>query len=454
MRAASPAQDLRTLWVALLFALLALGASAQSYPPESFSTRSVSGQFLVHVAPGTQYSFAPSNLDTNAAFIRLDPTLVPVSCERIKQILWRELDAKPPYSGKVFVTIYPGRGAEQPIAINAERFSDGWQYSVILPNPIERVRYVRTVVQVVLAEMANRGAVAHAAEVPLWLVEGLTQELLASREMEIILPPPNTPANNIRFTYTRMNARRPNPLEKAHQLLTAKTPLSFQQLSWPTEEQLGSSGGELFSCSAQLFVHQLLEFTDGGNCVRSMLAELPRHYNWQLAFLSAFHSHFGRPLEVEKWWTLEVVHFTGRDLAEAWSTEESWQKLQEALHPAVQIRTGTNELPLEAQVSLQTVIREWAPVRQPAALEGKLRELESLRLRLAKDLVPLSEEYRRVIAIYLENRQHTGFFLFRKQPSAQQAGPLAIQQLDALDVKLAALRPASKPPVQAKALTP
>ena len=438
----------------MVFAFAAVEATGQLLQPESFSTRSVSGQFLVHVAPGTQYSFAPSYLDTNTAFIRLDPTLIPVSCERIKQIVWRELDAKPPYSGKVFVTIYPGRGAEQPIAINAEPFTDGWQYSVILPNLIERVRYVRTIVQVVLAEMANRGAAAHAAEVPLWLVEGMTQELMASREIEIILPPPNTPANNIRLTYTPRDARRANPLEKAHQLLTTKTPLSFQQLSWPTDEQLSSSGGELFSCSAQLFVHQLLEFTDGGNCLRSMLSELPRHYNWQLAFLSAFHSHFARPLEIEKWWALEVVHFTGRDLAEAWSIEESWQKLQDALHPEVQIRTGTNELPLEAQVSLQTVIRDWSPVRQPAALEGKLRELESLRLRLAKDLVPLADEYRQVIAVYLENRQHTGFFLFRKQPSARQAAPLAIQQLDALDVKLAALHPASKPPVQAKALTP
>ena len=475
MRPTSPAQDLGTrgyarsqsgqtfrnlpkrtfgvrvpLLLPLLITLLALAASAQ-FQPESFSTRSVSGQFLVHVAPGTQYSFAPSNFETNAGFIRLDPTLVPVSCERIKQILWRELEAKPPYSGKVFVTIYPSRGAEQPIAINAEPFSDGWQYSVILPNLIERVRYVRTIVQVVLVEMANRGGVTHAAEVPLWLVEGLTQELLASREIQIILPPPNTPANNIRLTYTPLDARRANPLEKAHQVLTRLTPLSFQQMSWPADEQLVNAGGERFSCSAQLFVHQLLEFTDGGSCLRSMLSELSRHYNWQLAFLTAFHSHFGRPLDVEKWWALEVAHFTGRDLTEAWSMEEGWQKLQDAIHPAVQIRTGTNELPLEAQVSLQSVIREWPANRQPPALQAKLRELESLRLRLTKDLAPLVDEYRQVISAYLENRQHTGFFLFRKQPSAQEAAPLAIRQLDTLDARFEALRPVNKPSAQAKA---
>ena len=437
---------------AVLWLLLApRSAPAQT---EVFSTRSVSGQFIVQVAPGAQLALAPANLETNRNFVRLDPTLVPVSCERIKQIIWRMLEAKAPYSGKIFVTVYPGRGADQPIAIDAEQFRDGWAYRLTLPSLVERVRFVRTVVQAVLLEMANRAAVEHTAEVPPWLTEGLAQELLASRQIEIILPPPSTPANHIRFTYTPLDARRTNSLDHAHQVLTGVAPLTFQQLSWSAVEELTGSPAECFSSSAQLFVHQLLQFRDGGVCLRNMLAELPKYYNWQFAFLHAFQAHFSRPLEVEKWWSLETVHFTGRDLSDAWTADESWHKLEEMLHPAVQVRTAPDELPLRAEVSLQTIIRDWDASRQPPALQTKLQELESLRLRLAKDLVPLVDEYRKTVATYLENRQHTGWSLFRKRPSAQQAARTAIQQLDALDARFSELRPPSKAPVQANAKPP
>src|SRR5437660_7995418 len=135
-----------------------------------------------------------------------------------------------------------------------------------------------------------------------------------------------------------------------------------------------------------------------------MLAELPRHYNWQFAFLRAFHAHFERPLEVEKWWTLHRQSFAGRDLTQTWPAEESWRKLDEVLHFPVEIRTQAEALPLRDQVTFQTVIRQCDRVRQDQALRTKLRDLELLRYRLAPEFIPLVDDYRKSLNTYLQNR--------------------------------------------------
>ncbi len=84
---------------------------------------------------------------------------------------------------------------------------------------------------------------------------------------------------------------------------------------------------------------------------------------------------------------------SGRDPAQTWSLEESWQKLDQAIQSAVQVRTGTNELPLHAEVTLQKIIREWDPMRQTQALNNTLRELGLLRLRIAQEYVGLVQDY-------------------------------------------------------------
>jgi hypothetical protein len=78
-------------------------------------------------------------------------------------------------------------------------------------------------------------------------------------------------------------------------------------LSWPAAEQLVGERGELYRSSAQLFVHQLLNLPEGAACMRTMLEQLPLYYNWQFAFLHAFHELFPQPVDVEKWWSLQLV---------------------------------------------------------------------------------------------------------------------------------------------------
>jgi hypothetical protein len=429
-------------------------AHAQFRPPEVISARSYSGQFIIRagVAPAAR----PLNLETNRNCVRLDPALLPISCERIKQILWRQLGATAPWSGKIFLSLYPARSADDVCFITSAQFRDGWQYQVELPDVADRARYVRAMVQVLLLEMANRTAGAHSAEIPTWLIEGFSEQLLASSQMAIILPPPGASSTGISIIPAFLNARREDPLTAAHERLSTHPPLTFEQLSWPAADQLAGEAGEVYRSSAQLFVNGLLRLNDGRACLRAMIEELPQHYNWQFAFLHAFRACFQRPLDVEKWWALQVLHFTGRDLAQTWPAEESWQKLDQLIHSPVQVRAGTNDLPLRAEVTLQSIIREWDQQRQAPVLVVKLRELEMLRLRVAENLVPLVDEYRRVLQAYLQDHDKPGLALpSRKKAAQRRAVEETVQQLDALDHRREASRPEEGatpgPTIQAKA---
>jgi len=420
--------------------------------PRAFVSHS--GQFLVRAVSTPALPPRLSNLQTNGQFLELDPMLLPVSCDRIKQILCRQLGANTSWRGRVYIAVRPAASGGDPITVAAERFRDGWQYFVGLPSMVERSRYVHAMVEVILLEMANRGATERSAELPPWLSEGLSRQLLAStnNEIEVILPPPPPIPGGLRVASTTVNARRDDPLEEAHKWLSAATPLTFQELSWPTPEQLSGEAGAVYGSSAQLFVTELLKLPDGPDCLRAMLADLPRRYNWQLSFLQAFQARFQRPLDVEKWWALQVVHFTGRELSQTWPPDESWQKLDELVRSAVKVHVGTNDLPLQAEVKLQTIISEWEYSRQTQTLQDKIRELDAFRLRTAPGLAPLAAQYREALANYLQSRDKGGsVFGLGKGAARRRAAQEVVLKLDNLDAERAALRPHVKPAADVQA---
>jgi hypothetical protein len=436
---------------ALLVGAMPRESPGQSAPPFLLS-RSFSGQFLVQSGREAFNSPLAVLLQNDTNFVRLDPTLLTISSERVKQLVWRALGVNSPWSGKIFLRLYSANSSDSPVAIDAQQFRDGWEYRVSLPSPCQRERYVRAMVSAVLLELANREAGLHSAELPAWLSEGLGREIWASNQKEVILPPPQMSDNGLRMTMLLVNARKENSLDQAHQALCASAPLTFQQLSWPVLDRNTGEPGELYRSCAQLFVHQLLALPQGQSCLRTMLQHLPRYYNWQFAFMEAFHNSFHEPLDVEKWWSLQLVHFTGRELGENWTADQSWEKLDQSVRSAVQVRIGTNELPLHAEIALQTMIRDWPPPRQTSALETKLRELQMLRPRLTHEFSAVVDDYCRVIENYLQTLNHPGFVLpFRKQVVARHNAVETLQKLDELDARRASLRPAAKPelPIQA-----
>jgi len=422
-------------------------AGVQLPPSDLVSMRSYSGQFIAYAARSARLPPALSSLATNQDFVQLEPTLATVSCERIKQLLLRELNATAPWRGTIYLVLYPAGGASDTITITSESFKDGWQYRVEIPSLVERPRYVRAIVQVLLLELANRTTQERGAEIPLWLIEGFSQLLLASSEVEIILSPPRAAPNGLHFSSSFVSSRKQPLLQQVNQKPGGRPPLTFEALSWPTEQDLADdAGGQAYRSSAQLFVSELLHFPDGRACLQRMLARLSQHHNWQFAFLEAFHTHFARPLDVEKWWALSLAQASGRRAAPAWPVAESWQKLDQAIHAAVQVRTRTNELPVRAEISLQTMIREWDPVRQTQALGNSLRELGRLRSRIAQEYAGLVQDYCQVIETYLPQRgRGASNFPNTMRAERGRAAEAAIQQLDTLDARRMALRPGSMP---------
>jgi hypothetical protein len=421
-------------------------AMGEPVATEKQPVRSRTGQFLAMAAP-PDAAAPPKFLVTGKKMLSLEPALLVVSCERIKQVLWRDLDATAPWEGKVFLSLHHARSGDDPVTIVAEKGRNAWSYRVDLPDTLEQTRFLRAIVNVLLLEMANRNSASRSAEIPLWLAEGLAQEMMMSEGIEFILPPPNNTENGLNVTYMMASSVRSNSysLAQAQQVLRSHPPLTFDQLSWPENDRAWGEPSDTFGSSAQLFVNQLLHLKEGPACMRAMLEDLPQRYNWQFAFLTGFRPHFTSLLEVEKWWALQLVQFSGRDLRDTWTHEESWKKLDEIIRSQVEVRSSQADMPLRAQVSLQTIIQQWDTLQQTPVLQRKVQELGMLRVHVAQDYVGLVDDYRQVLGIYLQKRNANGAILpFVKHTPSKIAEETA-HQLDVLDAQREALRPT--PPV-------
>jgi hypothetical protein len=443
----------------LCVAVFPLFARAQTSFPDTSSARSVSGQFIVTGAPsrpaGSRLAARPE-IATNTDFVRLEPALLAVSAERIKESLGRELnpelrglDLSTPPSGKIFLALHPAQSTDEGVTIVSRRSPGGWDYQVRLPDVLSRTRYLRAMTGVLLLEFANRDARARSAEIPAWLTDGLSQELLATAWQEIILSSPDKVVNGLPVSRTVKTARGMDSLAGARRVLRDHAVLTFEQLSWPTDAHLSGADGGAYRASTQLFVNELLALKNGPAHLRAMLETLPKFYNWQMAFQTAFRENFPRPLDVEKWWAVQVVSFVARDPGPAWTPAVSRDKLDEILSVPVEMRTASNALPAHAEISLQAVIRNFDRARQVAILQTKLRALELSQLRMAPPFAVLTDEYRRAIADYLEPAkrarpaQHLG-----KHPPVVSLKPTVadtLKKLDALDAQRRAIESAIKP---------
>lgn len=401
---------------------------------ETFS--SASGQFTILDHRGGPPPALPAS-SREKGFFDLEPTLLAVSCERIKGALNAELGASIQWRGRIQITISPVRNSGDDYATVADRFRDGWRYQVNLPQRVEQTMYVRTIVQALLLELANRQATGRSAEVPFWLVEGLTQKILISRQKELILAPPGHSVGGIKIDPTMFERSDNDWLENARRVLLNRPPLTLEELSWPRAEEFSGPSGEAFRCGAQLFVTELLRLQNGRECLRETVTGLAGCYNWQTAFLKAFQAQFPNQLALEKWWALQLTYFVGRNPQQLWTSEESFRKLDEVLRAAVAIRHAPGEMPARADVTLQAIIREWDTLRQLTTFRSKLRELDMTRLRVSPEYTALTDDYLRVVKQYVHQRESTSAFsssLAAMSGGQRKAALETIRALDALDV--------------------
>jgi hypothetical protein len=422
---------------------LAMPVARADFPiPGVISDNSVSGQFIVTATPGFSSLASLPEIAGDDDFVRLEPALLAVSADRVRASLLRRLGVDPalPWNGKIYLTLHPARSLNENIEIAADRFEDVWEYHVLLPDILPRDRLARALTGVLLLEYANRSTTNNSAAVPSWLVEGMSQELLANNLQEQILSAPDGAINGLPMERMNVTEHGMYPLAGARAVLQNHSILTFSQLSWPTDGQLSGSDDGVYRASAQLFVDELLGLRNGSAKMRAMLELLPYYYNWQTAFWSAFHENFSTALQVEKWWALQTVIFTSRSPGPQWTAAASREKLDEILSVAINFRMASNSLPETSEVSLQGVIENFDAVRQTAILQIKLRDLEIAQFRMAPSLAVLTAEYRNTLAAYLGERPPTrGALAYNKHATGKISAAETVKRLDALDAQRRAI---------------
>jgi hypothetical protein len=162
--------------------------------------------------------------------------------------------------------------------------------------------------------------------------------------------------------------------------------------------------------------------------------------------LRAFNPLFERTLDVEKWWALYWLNFTGGDTSFMWPLAQSWQQLDEAIHPSIQIGSALNQPAGHAAVTLQRIIQEWEAQKQVEVLENKLSEVGLMRLRLDPRVRPIADEYRQILRAYLQvwNPYRTAGTLPKKN-TLKHAKEQTLRQLDHVDAVRQTLQPRTEP---------
>ena len=418
----------------------ARGAMRRAAPPGVEISYSSSRQFTSRAEPRTGWL---PHLGSATNIVRLERSLLAVSCERVKSAVLTSLGLPDQWHDRIAIELHPARRLDEVIVVHSILSGAGWSYRVELPDTLERERLTAALVEVVLREIANRKSTGRNVEIPAWLSLGLARELLQSATTDLILDPPNQSQRGVSFNPVLRDRQHADHLAHSRQQLARRPPLTFTELSWPADDQLVGDALESFRSSAQFFLAALLALPGGANDLQHFLELLPSHLNWQISFLKAFQKRFRTSLELEKWWALQVVDFTAREMGETWPPELSWQKFEEILHTPVEIRTRPEELPLRTEMSLQTIIAQWDPARQEGVLEEKVRQLGILRTRVARDLVPLVDAYRQVLSEFLAARGPLPNTLASHNQARQAAashGPQTLRELDQLDARRSQLR--------------
>lgn len=452
-----------------------MAAGAQFSTAETGSARSASGQFIVTGGQTVSRLAGLPSVAVNADLVRLEPALLAVSAERLKESLRRQLgiSRSAGWSGKIFLDLHPARSLNEDVTVISTRLLNNWNYRVELPDVVSRTRLLRAMTAVLLLEFADRSTGAHPAEIPAWLTDGLSQQLSTAGLPGDILSPPDEIVGGLALTEINALHRGINPLDDARQGLhfwtydgsygySAVDPLAdvrrvlekfpaltFEQLSWPDDAQVSGAAGGAYRASAKLFVSGLLGLKDGPARLRMMLQKLPQFYNWQTAFLDAFGEDFSTQLDVEKWWALQVVDFSARGAGPQWTPDASRDRLDEILSVPVEMRAASNDLPSHAEISLQAVIRNFDSDQQEPILQTTLRDLELAQFRMAAPLDALAGAYRRAIGDYLdaENPPPSRLGRHTPPPSQKNGADETVKKLDALDAQRRTAEDAIKPDV-------
>ncbi len=433
-----------------------LGDTPMRWVPKEPTIFSRSGQFIIHSRQMTVPTFHQPIGITNRTYIVIQPDALAVCAERVKARLLAQLAAPDRWRGRVHLFIRPGDRVAEPSTMKAILFADGWHYSLEIPERVEARPLVRSLLLVLLTEIANRHPGSHTPEIPYWLVDGLTGILLAEVGPDLV-PQSNQLLAKFSTRLGDWGELRPNDrsgsyTDHAQELrayLQHHPALTFNDLALPGPAELTGNQQETFRICSQVLVKELLRLPQGNQLLWEMLARLTESFNWQTAFVRTFGRYFPRSADVEQWWAVTLMQFSGHDEANAWSHADSLKELDQILGVPVEVRNSKDAPPQNAIVPLQRVVKDMPFAQQQQVLLTKIGQLEMLQANASHDVVPLATGYLNALQDYLSERAEAGASTTEKGRPATSI-PLAVRhlvnRLGILDTERAEAARAPAPP--------
>ncbi|MCS1410114.1 MAG: hypothetical protein M2R45_03303 [Verrucomicrobia subdivision 3 bacterium] len=411
------------------------------------TVESRSGQFLVRWLE--QFRVPPFlREDEKAAdIIVLNPELLTVSTERIKEGLLQQLGVSDHWRGKIRFQFGAGKSNPDRFFVESTRFSNGWSYQVTISPKIRREVWLRGCVAVLLLEMANRLAGDQSAEVPVWLIDGITMELRQSALID--LSPSHTDrlligGSNPGLGLVVPTQRHQDPLIATRAYLAQNVPVSATELFLPTVEHLQGSKQQVFVLSAHFFFRQLTSLRAGKASLIQFISSLSSHLNWQQAFFPSFNQHFERMLDLEKWWSVALTDLTHLTPISSWPLAKSMAYLQRILTPAALVGQRRDTIAKHTTFSLQEVISQWDYADQKPTLEQVMNRLRVLGIYADQRLSIIILEYQKILSDYIAKRDKAGYEPSRRGQVRLRPDLLirtAQRKLDRLDTQWKALVP-------------
>ncbi len=451
-----PARPLPSWWrrlgrsaLLLRLALACLVAGAATAQARTVHSRS--GQFIIHSPDPTPPSLgrvATIGSETNQ-LIPLYPDPLVVSCERIKSAVLAELRLPDRWRGKVHVTIDPRAPAEAFPSATGRRYLEGWHFALRLPAEIEAPALVRGVVHAVLLELILRQPAPQAPEVPLWLLEALTGQVLSRVGPDpVVRPNPITGKYGPTVGQLAGTLRERRPAEEDQRVLNlirTRGWLTFEDISLPGPERLTGPAVEHYRACCQTLFVALRNLPQGPSRLTTFLSRLPHHLNWQTAFLEVYAPLFPRLLEVEKWWALvgQQLGAPTSDLETNARLGAAW--LEDLLNVEVATRAAPGAAVTRQTLSFTDVLGQWDFTRQRAFFSARSQALRRLARVVPQPVAQLALAYAQTLDQYVAARLRLGY-----QPGLPGARTLALAtllestrtQLETLEARRRELHPA------------
>jgi len=397
---------------------------------------SQSGQFIVHGSGAP--SFPPVEaLPRPIPIFEMEPQLVAVTAERTKRAFLEELRLGDNFRDKVHIVLLTRASPDQGIGFVTHVHSDGFQYQIGLPGYLESGRMIKAIVQALLTEFANRPAHRN-VELPTWLVEGMTRQLLSS-----VVPSPVV--NRKPLTVERLGFDR---LSLTRAVLQTNSPMTMQELSFSNLQAFNPAERLRYESCAHLLVYELLRLRGGTGLMARFLQALPQALNWQTAFFGVYHQYFQTPLDLEKWWMLCWMDVRNREDRQTFPTAVSLQRLEALLLTGTELRLNTNSIPHQHEATLQELLYATDFGVQKQLLGKKLQEIFFLSLSLSPEVMPIANGYQQTLETYLQKRSLNDYQPALKSDPEQRLQFLlksTIKSLERLDRAREDLRAGRKP---------